>query len=102
MILENQTEPIAINDVGGLLPGRPSIPTIWRWVTKGLLGPDSTRIKLPTVRIGGRRFVDPAALESFLAALQQDPSPAAAKTSQEADAARRAKAADAALEALGF
>lgn len=40
-----------------------SIPTIWRWCLNGVAGR-----KLPSVQIGGRRFVLVADLEAFLLA----------------------------------
>lgn len=45
------------------LPGKPSVSTIHRWRLKGVRG-----IRLSTVVIGGRRFVDRAALEDFIRA----------------------------------
>jgi hypothetical protein len=44
------------------IPGRPNYITLWRWSTFGLSG-----VKLPTVMVGGRRFVSLAAIEKFLA-----------------------------------
>ncbi len=104
MVPASLSEPVPIGEVGRHLPGRPSAQAVFRWHNKGLIGANGERIKLDTIKIGGRRFVEPAALESFLAALQEAPEPAAEKASQVGDreAARRAEAADAALESMGF
>jgi len=45
------------------------IASIWRWVLHGVRGR-----KLPTVLIGGRRYVLKESLESFLAAREEKPS----------------------------
>lgn len=104
MIPASLTEPIAINDVSGLLPGRPSAQAVHRWHAKGLIGPDGNRVRLRTIKIGGRRFVEPSDLRHFMAALQST-SDTVASTDRAADgddSARRAEAADQALQHLGF
>lgn len=45
--------------------------TVWRWVTRGVIGPDGERIKLAATKFpGGWRIVDED-LERFIAALNQ-------------------------------
>jgi transposase-like protein len=63
--------------------------TVWRWVLKGVRG-----TKLESVRVGGRRYVSPMAVESFFAALNSpqqggtaDPVPA--RTARAEEDARR-------------
>ena len=76
-----QADLIAIRDLPGLLPGRPSLPTIYRWISRGIDG-----IRLASVRVGGRRFVNKAALVAFVEALSADPP---GKRIEPAGAARR-------------
>lgn len=69
--------------------GRPLHPsTAWRWVFDGR-GPD--RVRLETVRIGGRTRTSRQALQRFLAAL--NPEPTIAPSPVRTPAARR-RAAD--------
>ena len=42
-------------------PNRPSVPTLWRWMMKGISG-----VVLESVRIGGRRFTSREACQRFL------------------------------------
>jgi hypothetical protein len=49
------------------LPGRPHITTLHRWRQRGVKAGDQW-IKLRTVRVGGRRLVERAAIEEFIAA----------------------------------
>ena len=57
------------------LPGRPHVSTIARWAARSIGG-----VKLATVKIGGRRFVNRRALEEFsaatTAAADKQPAPA--------------------------
>lgn len=51
---------LTLNEAAALLPGRPSIATLWRWRTKGIRGR-----KLECVVIGGRPYTSLAALQRF-------------------------------------
>lgn len=75
---------IPLSDVRNHLPGgwRPDLSTIWRWTLRGCRG-----VKLRTVLVGGRRFVETAALEEFIAALS---APAGAPVADPSFAARAA------------
>jgi len=78
--------------------GRPRhLTTIWRWVTQGRAGPGGgRRVKLETVRLGGRTVTTEEAVRRFLTALNPDQAEAIAslRTPQE----RLAASEDAARE----
>jgi hypothetical protein len=73
--------------------------TVMRWGSDGVIGPDGERIRLATLRVGGRRLITLDALEDFLAKLNAD-SPADARES-ETDIARRNRETREALRAVG-
>ena len=60
--LEN-ADLLTLREASKLLPGRPCVATLHRWRLHGVKG-----AKLQTIKVGGRRFVDIAALERFIAA----------------------------------
>jgi hypothetical protein len=64
MIAQLQGEHFTINEVSKLLPGRPNVSTIWRWINKGCRGQ-----QLATIRIGGINYIAKAELERFLSAI---------------------------------
>ena len=80
-----------------LFPSRPSVGTMWRWVLQGVRGPGEQRVKLRTLKIGGRAFITPEMAEAFIAALNEPDVPA----DEPATAKRRASEAGKALEKLG-
>jgi hypothetical protein len=46
--------------------GRPvSFPTIWRWALSGILGTNGQRVRLETLRLGGRLVTSMEALQRF-------------------------------------
>ena len=51
---------IELTKVPALLPHRPSLPTVWRWVTKGIGG-----THLEAFRMGRRWYTNRAALDTF-------------------------------------
>lgn len=59
---------IPLREVSRMLPGNPHIATLHRWIGKGVLS-NGRRIKLATKKIGGRRFVEPHALQFFVNSL---------------------------------
>ena len=50
------------------IPGSPSVTTVWRWATKGLLGEtdDAPRIKLEVLYSGSRPYTTKQAIREFL------------------------------------
>jgi formamidopyrimidine-DNA glycosylase len=64
MISQLQTPHFTLRDVCKLLPGRPSVSTLWRWINRGVRGE-----RLSTVKIGGTNYVSEAELERFLRAI---------------------------------
>lgn len=46
-----------------VIPGSPTIGTMWRWVTQGIRG---GKIRLESCCVGGRRFVTRKAIDEFL------------------------------------
>lgn len=79
-----------------LFPGRPSVPTVVRWILSGVIGPDGQRLKLASFKTGGRRFVTREAVAEFIAASNSEP----VKPPID-DSARRSREAGRALESLG-
>lgn len=54
---------VSLSDACRLLPGRPHVSTIWRWVSRGVGG-----VRLETISSGGRRFTSREALRRFVTA----------------------------------
>lgn len=73
---------IPIRQLPRHIPGRPHLSTIFRWLSRGVRG-----IRLASVRVGGRRFVSPAQIENFIAAVTS----AGAESSPSRDTARVAE-----------
>lgn len=68
----------------------PSPSTAWRWRLRGV-GP--TKVRLPSVRVGGRFFLTEEGLANFISALNPTPAaPPVAPPSAEKIAARHRKA----------
>lgn len=61
-------EYIAMRDLPGRAPSRPSVQTAWRWLLQGLKLADGSIVRLASVKCGGRRFVTATSLAEFLAA----------------------------------
>ncbi len=93
-LTEKLKDAISLSQAVDFVPRRPHVATIWRWATRGVRG-----IKLQTWMSGGTRVTTPQALEEFLLALNAGQPADDAET--DADLARRAKEASAALEKLG-
>lgn len=55
---------IPVVKVPDLLPSRPHISTVWRWINCGIGGK-----KLETFRIGGKRYTSSEAIHRFVKAL---------------------------------
>ena len=60
MIDISSEQMLTLTQAAKLLPGRPSVVTLWRWRSKGVKGR-----KLETVAIGGRTYTSREALERF-------------------------------------
>jgi Protein of unknown function (DUF1580) len=46
-----------------------SFPTIWRYVLRGIPGPDGQRVRLEAIRVGGRWVTSVEAVQRFAEAL---------------------------------
>ena len=81
MIDLDHEQPISITQAARLIPGRPNVSTIWRWIQNGVRGE-----KLGTVAVGGRRFTTAEAIARFIAATTAkangEPSPPAPTAKQ--------------------
>lgn len=97
MISNDVCRAVPVPKVPALFPGRPSVATVWRWILKGVRGPNGEKLRLESFKCGGRRFVSCEAIERFIAAGQATPNPAVVR----AESAHRAEAASKALEKLG-
>lgn len=62
-----------VNEVSGIIPGNPSLATIWRWILKGAFAPNGERIKLASFRVGKSRHVTREAVEAFITACNDVP-----------------------------
>jgi hypothetical protein len=60
-----------LDEAARQLPGRPSISTVWRWITRGVLTPRGTRLRLRAYRFGRRYYLDPDDIEDFGRALAE-------------------------------
>lgn len=70
--LAQLTDLVKLTDLTAILPGKPHISTIRRYVAEGVRGH-----RLQTVRVGGRRFVSPEAINEFIKATNDVELPAA-------------------------
>ena len=52
---------LSVAEAAKLLPRRPALRTIWRWIERGCNG-----VRLETVKIGDRRFTSREALHRFV------------------------------------
>ncbi len=75
-------ELITIADAARIVPTRPHIGTIFRWMTRGVRG----RV-LASWLIGGQRFTSRVAIEDFLAALNGSEPPSITEERERAIAA---------------
>jgi len=66
---------IKLNKAGEIVPGHPTICTLWRWYQEGVNG-----VRLETALVGGRRFTSREAIHRFIergtAARDGEPAPA--------------------------
>ena len=52
---------LTIKQARNEFPSRPSVPTLWRWMLKGIRGK-----VLESIRVGGRRFTSREACRRFM------------------------------------
>ena len=74
-------EVLSIAEAAKLLPGRPNVRTVWRWLDRGCRG-----CRLESVLVGGRRYTSVEAVFRFLEAINSSDGPA---TSPAASRARK-------------
>jgi hypothetical protein len=93
---------LSLADAVKVTPGRPSIPTLWRWCRIGLRG-----VRLPYLRFGRRIMVERSAIDDFARRLAgadaPPPSVGRREQRQKAETAqrRRAERSEQALDAAG-
>lgn len=78
---------ISIKEASGLLPGRPHVSTIWRWIERGVGGH-----RLPCFKIGGHRYISRTDLESFIMAISGTNAPKSVTSKQRVKAIAKADA----------
>jgi hypothetical protein len=61
---------IPLDEVANRLPTRPGLSTVHRWSADGLQG---GRVKLRTMKVGGKRLTTEEWLQEFIGALNGDP-----------------------------
>jgi hypothetical protein len=88
-MLEETLIPIA--EAARLVPGRPHLATLHRWIARGCRG-----IRLESILVGGRRFTSREAIARFIQGTS------AQRDSTSALSTPSAASADAALDELGF
>lgn len=70
---ESVNELVPLNRACRLFATNPSVVTIIRWFTRGVIGPDrKTRVVLKAKRIGGRTFITRKAADDFIRALNAE------------------------------
>jgi hypothetical protein len=78
---------LTIAEATRILPGRPHIATVWRWVNHGVGGQ-----RLETIKVGWKRFTSHEALARFIerttAAADRQPIPTRTAKQRERDIAR--------------
>lgn len=57
---------LTIKQIPALVPSRPAVTTIYRWIERGIRAQDGTAIKLRSFKSAGRRMVLRTDLEEFL------------------------------------
>ncbi len=87
---------VSVKQARELLPGRPAIQTVIRWMTRGVRG-----CLLRSQPCGHRRFTSAAAIADFLADQRQAAPVESAKYRGARQLARDSKRADEAMERLG-
>jgi len=87
--------PLTIAEAAAIIPGSPSLASVWRWVLKGVRGN-----QLESLMIAGRRFTTHEAIDRFITRSNQ----AAPSSQSVVNATRRREiaAAEAACEAAGI
>jgi hypothetical protein len=66
------------------------ISTLVRWISRGVLSPNGSRVRLEAIRLGGRWLTSRAAIQRFCDALTprtEDDSPPPTRTERQADRA---------------
>jgi hypothetical protein len=58
---------LSVSQAASHFPYRPSLSSIWRWMTRGVKG-----TKLESIKIGGIRYTSLEAIKRFLAACNTD------------------------------
>ncbi|MDZ4779591.1 MAG: DUF1580 domain-containing protein [Planctomycetia bacterium] len=61
--------PLSIAEAAAIIPGRPSLASVWRWVLKGVRGN-----QLESLMIAGRRFTSHEAIDRFIQRSNSTPS----------------------------
>ena len=94
-----------IAELPAVILGHPSVQSIWRWILLGILAADGKRVKLASVKVGGRRLVSRSAIDEFIAAINKErgglSDAQAAGSATKDESAIRAKQAGHALDGLG-
>lgn len=62
--MDDSQEFLTLAEATRVVPGRPTIGTLWRWITRGIRGGE---VRLDSMCVGGRRFVTRQAINEFLA-----------------------------------
>jgi len=62
-----KTGHISLSEAAKRCPGRPSSNAIWRWCRKGIKSRTGQRVRLEHVRIGGKIYTSPEAMDRFFA-----------------------------------
>lgn len=61
--IEMNDDFLSPKDAAKIIPGRPHISTVWRWMNRGVRGR-----RLRSTLIGGRRYIPREAIREFLTA----------------------------------
>ena len=65
--------PLPLSKAVKLFASKPSVATLWRWMSSGVPGPNGDRVYLRYVMFGRRRFIEPLSAREFIAACNARP-----------------------------
>ncbi len=64
-------ELFSLTEAAKLIPGRPSVNSVWRWCRKGVISRSGCRIRLEHIRAGGKLFTTEQWVKDFCCGLAQ-------------------------------
>ena len=88
---------LTLTEASKLIPTRPHVATLTRWILKGVKNPAGRRVRLNAAKAGRQWLVDPSDLTTFMRESAQRP-----HTPDESDRTNRLAGASKKAESLGI